>query len=277
MPELPEVETSRLGISPHLVAKTIDQIIVRQKKLRWLIADNLATLFAQQTIKKIQRRGKYLIFDTDVGSLILHLGMSGSLRIVNKESPAQKHDHVDIVCSDGTCLRYTDPRRFGCLLYTHADPMQHRLLKDLGPEPLSDAFNADYLLQHCANKKVAIKLLIMNSHIVVGVGNIYANEALFKAGIHPAMPAGRLTKTQAKKLVQAIKHILSVAIKKGGTTLKDFTQSDGKPGYFKQTLKVYGRGDEPCTKCKGPLTTIKLGGRQTVFCERCQAKASSNA
>lgn len=270
MPELPEVETSRRGITPHLLHKTISNIIVRQPKLRWPIANNLPRLFTQQTINNIQRRGKYLIFDTNVGSLILHLGMSGSLRIVANESPAQKHDHVDIECSDGTCLRYTDPRRFGCLLHTHDDPLQHRLLIKLGPEPLAADFTAQYLMRQTHHKKVAIKLLIMDSHKVVGVGNIYANEALFKAGIHPAMPAGELVEQQAVRLVKAIKQILHRAITAGGTSLQDFTQSDGKPGYFKQALQVYGRGNKPCPKCAAPLIETKLGGRQTVFCEGCQ-------
>lgn len=270
MPELPEVETSRRGIAPHLLHKTISNIIVRQAKLRWLIAGNLPQLFSKQTINSIQRRGKYLIFDTKVGSLILHLGMSGSLRIVANGTPAQKHDHVDIECSDGTCLRYTDPRRFGCLLHTHDDPLQHRLLNKLGPEPLGTDFTAQYLMGKILNKKVAIKLLLMNSHIVVGVGNIYANEALFKAGIHPAMPAGELLTPQAVRLVKAVKQILHRAITAGGTSLQDFTQSDGKPGYFKQALQVYGRSGEPCTKCGIPLCESKLGGRQTVFCSMCQ-------
>ena len=272
MPELPEVETSRRGIAPHLLHKTIHHIIIRQPKLRWPIPMDITRLFPGETIHSIARRGKYLVLSTDIGSLILHLGMSGSLRIVDQSTPPKKHDHVDIVCDDGTCLRYTDPRRFGCLLMTLDDPLQHHLLKKLGPEPLSADFNAHYLMHKTTNKKIAIKLLMMNSQVVVGVGNIYANEALFKAGIHPEQPAGKLTHAQAVRLVKAIKQILHRAITAGGTSLQDFTQSDGKPGYFKQALQVYGRGHQACLQCGAPLVEMKLGGRQTVFCDRCQPR-----
>lgn len=271
MPELPEVETSRRGISPHLLHKTIRKIIVRNRALRWPVPKNLNSLFKQQTINQIQRRGKYLILDTHAGSLIIHLGMSGSLRIVSASTPLKKHDHVDIVCTDGTCLRFNDPRRFGCVLYTRTDPLQHKLLQQLGPEPLSNTFNAAYLQGQCANKTTAIKLLIMNSKIVVGVGNIYANEALFMAKIDPRKPAKNLSKSQCQQLVRAIKQVLRQAIKAGGTTLQDFSQSDGKPGYFKQQLQVYDKLNGNCPLCNAPLQQIKLAGRRTVYCQHCQS------
>jgi formamidopyrimidine-DNA glycosylase len=196
--------------------------------------------------------------------------MSGSLRIVPVGTLAAKHDHVDINCADGSCLRFNDPRRFGCLLYTLDDPEQHKLLCKLGPEPLSLGFNAKYLFSKTLNKKVASKLLVMNAHIVVGVGNIYANEALFAAGINPRKPAGELTLPECQALCKNIKAILRKAIKAGGTTLQDFTQSDGKPGYFAQQLHVYGKQGQACPRCSAPLEDLSLGGRQTVFCPQCQ-------
>jgi formamidopyrimidine-DNA glycosylase len=271
MPELPEVETSRRGIEPYLVGETIAQIHLHHQHLRWPIPQNIPEHFKDQIIRAVLRRGKYLLLITDVGSLILHLGMSGSLRIVSPTLPLKKHDHVELICANGFSLRFNDPRRFGCLLYTVEDPLQHTLLKTLGVEPLSTAFNTDYLFKKTRNKHVAIKQLIMNSKIVVGVGNIYANEALFKAGISPLTAAGQLTRAACQQLTRAIKTILNKAITVGGTTLKNFNQADGKPGYFKQKLQVYGRANQPCLQCEKPLTLIQLGGRQTVYCVDCQA------
>lgn len=270
MPELPEVETSRRGIEPHLLGQQIKKIVLRYPSLRWLIPKEIPTLFASQTITAISRRGKYLLLTTEVGSLILHLGMSGSLRIVDQKTPVTKHDHVDVQCSDGTYLRFNDPRRFGCLLYTRDDPLQHKLLQSLGVEPLSRQFNAAYLWGKTRGKQVAIKQLIMNSKVVVGVGNIYANEALFQAGILPTKPSAELSQQQAKALCRVIKTVLNKAIKAGGTTLKDFSQTDGKPGYFAQKLQVYGKAGLACPKCKTRLCLLQMGGRQTVCCFHCQ-------
>lgn len=270
MPELPEVETTLRGIKPHLEQQTICSIVVRNSSLRWPIPPNINKLMQTQPIIELTRRGKYLLIKTLDGTLILHLGMSGSLRVVTAAIPAQKHDHVDINLSNHKILRFTDPRHFGALLWTSDDPLKHTLLKDLGPEPLSQAFTAKYLFDKAKSRKMPIKSFLMNSNIVVDVGNIYANEALFAAGIHPNLAAGKISLLRYQKLVEAIKMILRAAIKKGGTTLKDFSQSDGKPGYFSQKLKVYGRGGKPCVVCGKKLEEVRLGQRTTVYCEKCQ-------
>lgn len=271
MPELPEVETTCRGITPHIQQQTILQVIIRQAQLRWPVPAALIAELPTQRVENISRRGKYLLLHITRGTLIIHLGMSGNLRILPSDTLAQKHDHVDILFANGVCLRFNDPRRFGCVLWTDADPAQHSLLKKLGPEPLSTDFNGAYLLQAANKHKIAIKNFIMNSQIVVGVGNIYANEALFMAGIHPKHAAGRITAEQYDHLAKAIKKILTAAIKQGGTTLRNFITSDGKPGYFKQRLKVYGRGKLPCVTCTTPLREIRLGQRSTVFCVQCQS------
>lgn len=270
MPELPEVETTRSGIAPHLMQQIINKIIIRNNKLRWPITAGLQKHMTGQAINEVARRGKYLLLHCDNGSLIIHLGMSGSLRVLPKNNNAKKHDHVDIILENDVCLRFTDPRRFGCMLWTQKNPLLHSLLKDLGPEPLSKTFTHDYLFKQSRTRNVPIKTFIMDGKIVVGVGNIYANEALFQAGIHPQSAAKNISVEQCKKLVTAIKQILKAAIKQGGTTLRDFTASDGKPGYFKQQLQVYGRGGLSCVKCKTILEEIRLGQRATVFCPRCQ-------
>tara|TARA_R110000868_G_scaffold380784_1_gene646905 strand:- start:80305 stop:81117 length:813 start_codon:yes stop_codon:yes gene_type:complete len=269
MPELPEVETSTRGIRPHMRGQTVTDVIVRQRQLRWPIPSNLKRHLVQQTIRDVTRRGKYILLTTDNGTAILHLGMSGSLRILPATTAPLKHDHVDIVLQSGKCLRFNDPRRFGCLLWSK-QPGQHKLLSQLGPEPLSDEFTTDYLFQQSRKKKQAVKTFIMDSHVVVGVGNIYANEALFMAGIRPRVAAGGLSKPRYEKLVTAIKFVLQRSIDVGGTTLKDFLDSDGKPGYFQQMLNVYGRGDLPCRKCDTKLKEIRLGQRSTVYCPQCQ-------
>lgn len=269
MPELPEVETTRQGILPLLKNQQVIKIIVRQWQLRWPIPKAIKQL-ENQLITSIERRGKYLLFRSAVGTAILHLGMSGRVCVLPIDSPLKKHDHVDIIFLNKLCLRYNDTRRFGALLWTTQNPLEHPLLVNLGPEPLTAKFNPVYLLQKAARSNQAIKLLIMNSKIVVGVGNIYANEALFQAGIHPQRPAKTLNPSEAKTLVTSIKAVLHKAIKAGGTTLKDFQQSDGKPGYFQQQLQVYGRQGLDCLKCFNPLECNRLGQRMTVYCEFCQ-------
>ncbi|QBF83159.1 bifunctional DNA-formamidopyrimidine glycosylase/DNA-(apurinic or apyrimidinic site) lyase [Shewanella maritima] len=271
MPELPEVEVTRLGISPHLIAQTVTELIVRNRSLRWPVPDVASNIVGQQIID-IRRRAKYLLMETQAGVTIVHLGMSGSLRVLASDTPAEKHDHIDLKLGNGQMLRFNDPRRFGAWLWYELPEHAHPLLAKLGPEPLSDEFNLEQLKAALANKKKAIKLCLMDNHIVVGVGNIYANEALFAAGIHPQAEAGKVDDARLTVLVAEVKRILVQAIKQGGTTLKDFTNADGKPGYFAQKLHVYGRGGETCTSCGNLLSEIKLGQRATVFCGLCQSK-----
>lgn len=271
MPELPEVETTCRGISPHITNKKIADIVIRNHQLRWPIPKNFIKLTKGQTVKNVARRAKYLLVSLNNNSTILiHLGMSGKLVITNINTPPEKHSHVDIIFNKNTILRYTDPRRFGSLLLAEGNPEDHKLLANLGPEPLQEGFTGKYLLNRAMNKKQAVKQFIMDASIVVGVGNIYAAEALFKSNINPLTPAKNITLAQYNKLVIAIKKILAISIEKGGTTLKDFLGSDGKPGYFVQSLMVYGRGGEDCIKCKATLQEIKLGQRTTVFCTKCQ-------
>lgn len=273
MPELPEVETTLQGLLPHIKHQKMVQITVRQFNLRWPIPQNIAKIIKNQEINDATRRGKYLLLATDKGTLILHLGMSGRLKILTQPTPAQKHDHIDITLANQKIIRFTDPRRFGAVLWTTQPIDQHKLIKHLGPEPLNTGFSSHYLFQQAQKRNVPVKSFIMDSKIVVGVGNIYANEALFLAQIHPMTKAGHLTREQHKRLVVAIKKILRAAIKQGGTTLKDFLNSEGKPGYFKFHLKVYGRGGLSCFDCDTILEEIRLGQRSTVFCPACQLKA----
>lgn len=270
MPELPEVETTLRGLQPHVEGQKIQQIIIRHPTLRWPIPLNIKQTLKDQVVKQISRRGKYLLFETGKGTLILHLGMSGSLRVLTQKIPAKKHDHIDIIFFNNITIRLTDPRRFGACLFTNKDPREHALLKNLGPEPLDKLFHGKYLYQSSLKRKVAIKAFIMDSKVVVGVGNIYATEALFAARIHPLQAAGQMTLEQSNKLVKEIKKILRAAIQAGGTTLKDFLKSDGKPGYFKFHLKAYGRAGLPCVRCKAILEEIRLGQRSSVFCSKCQ-------
>ena len=223
-----------------------------------------------QKILSVERRAKYILISTKAGTLIIHLGMSGSLRIVKSNTPFDKHDHFDLILKNGDCLRLHDPRRFGSVLWTNKPPLEHKLLCKLGPEPISELFTAAKIYKLSRKRSVTIKQFIMNGHIVVGVGNIYASEALFLAGIHPRKAAGKISLVRYEKLVTAIKKVLAAAIKQGGTTLKDFTQSDGKPGYFQQKLNVYGRKDEACTVCKKPISHCMLGQRATYYCTQCQ-------
>lgn len=268
MPELPEVEVSRLGISPHLAQQTLLHVVARQRQLRWWIPDEVV-LLQQQPILSVQRRAKYLLLALPTGSIILHLGMSGHLKVVPISVPAAKHDHIDFVLSNQHCLRLNDTRRFGAVLW-QPQGETHPLLAALGPEPLTEAFNAQVLQQACAKRSAAIKLVLMDNHVVVGVGNIYANEALFKAGISPLAPANSVSAAKLDLLTTIVKETLAAAIVQGGTTLRDFSQVDGKPGYFKQALMVYGRKGLPCVSCEQPLQEVRLGQRSTVYCALCQ-------
>jgi len=269
MPELPEVETTRRGIEPFLLERSIKKLTVHQWQLRWPIPPGINKLKGQ-TINSVDRRGKYILIKTAVGQAIVHLGMSGSLRICTNGEARRKHDHVEMLTSDGVLLRYHDPRRFGCLLWHETHDAEHELLSKLGPEPLLDDFNTEYLISATRKRKVAIKNLIMNSNVVVGVGNIYASEALFIAGIRPTRMAGRVSHAECAELVSAIKKILKKSIDQGGTTLRDFVNSDGEPGYFQQSLFVYGKNGEPCQQCTKPISQKVLGQRSTFYCTHCQ-------
>ncbi len=275
MPELPEVETTRRGIEPHINGQRISKMDIRQPKLRWPIPDHLSQTVKGLTVLATKRRAKYLLIEvgkrqTLVGTLIIHLGMSGSLRILQKPyaTPA-KHEHFDILFNNKHMLRFTDPRRFGACLWMAADESL-AILDNLGPEPLNDAFEADYLFQKSRKRSAAIKTFIMDQKVVVGVGNIYASECLFLSGINPKKAAGKISKAKYILLVRAIKEVLAKAISEGGTTLKDFTNSEGKPGYFAQQLRVYGRKDQPCIQCQSPVKQITQGQRSSYFCPKCQ-------
>ena len=270
MPELPEVETTRKGIKPYIEGETIRTVVIRDNRLRWPVPDNLPGLLEGKTIRAVHRRAKYLLLDVGQGFLIVHLGMSGSLRILQHTEPAQKHDHVDIVLENGCCLRYHDPRRFGAVLWSEPPVNQHKLLKDLGPEPLEPEFTPQHLYLLSRGRTQAVKTFIMDNHVVVGVGNIYANEALFKAGVRPDKPCGKISQARYGKLVSSIRETLTKAIEQGGTTLRDFVGGDGKPGYFKQELLVYGKAGQPCPHCSSPIKEIRLGNRSTCFCSKCQ-------
>ena len=270
MPELPEVETTCRGIAPHIEGQTIQHIIVRQAKLRWSVPETLGSILAGVTIQTVTRRAKYLLFATPKGTVIVHLGMSGSLRIVTLAQAAGKHDHVDIIFNNGIVLRFNDPRRFGAVLWTEQAVENHLLLKDLGPEPLLADFNGQLLCDLSRNRKVPVKAFIMDSHIVVGIGNIYANEALFMAGILPMRQAGKISLARYKKLAECVRVVLEHSITQGGTTLRDFVNEAGNPGYFKQQLRVYGRAGLPCITCLQTLSEVRLANRSTVFCKACQ-------
>lgn len=271
MPELPEVETTRRGIEPYVVGQTVKVIEVRQTKLRNTVPTKmLKNALLGSTIDQVTRRGKYLLLVSKTGSLLIHLGMSGSLRILPTGTPSQKHDHVDIVLGNDQLLRFTDPRRFGVVDWITGVTAEHVLLKKLGPEPLTDDFNGRFLYERSRKRSIAVKQFIMDSHVVVGVGNIYANEALFKAGIHPQRQAGRISVERYNHLSDTVKTVLTQAIQVGGTTLRNFTGGDGQPGYFKQSLLVYGRQGQPCQKCKRRLLEVRLSGRSSVYCAHCQ-------
>ena len=270
MPELPEVETIRCGIEPFIKGRQVTQVVVRTPQLRWPIPVDLADRLCGQTVHGVERRAKYLLLRTEDGTLLIHLGMSGFLRILELPQPAGKHDHADIEFTGGICLRLNDVRRFGALLWLDGDPAQHPLLADLGPEPLSTELTGDYLYQRSRGRRLSIKPFIMDSKVVVGVGNIHASESLFRAGIDPSRAAGRISLARYRQLAESIREVLQEAIAAGGTTLRDFSDQDGRPGYFTQQLKVYGRDGEPCSTCGKTITKIQLGQRSTYFCRQCQ-------
>lgn len=270
MPELPEVETTLRGISPLILNRVVERVVIRHPQLRWPIPAELPALITGRSIRRVSRRGKYLLVGFDHGTAIWHLGMSGNLRVIESHLAPGKHDHVDWVLRGGISLRFNDPRRFGALLWTDEEPIHHPLLNHLGPEPLSEEFSGEYLYQASRNSQQGIKTWLMDSSNVVGVGNIYANESLFAAGIHPLKPARTLSRPKCEILAIEIKNVLSHAIQQGGTTLRDFVGGDGKPGYFAQELNVYGRGGEPCKRCAKTLTEKRVGQRTTVYCTKCQ-------
>ena len=276
MPELPEVETTRRGVEPLLTGRQLEDFQVREARLRWPVS--LPQTLAGQSLERVERRAKYLLFVFSEGVLMLHLGMSGSLRVLDRDAPLLKHDHLLLNFAGGQSLRFNDPRRFGSAHWLPVaageDPWQvasgHKLLAELGIEPLDAGFDGDYLKKRARGRRVAVKNFIMDGHVVVGVGNIYANEALFLAGIRPTTQAGRVSLAAYEVLAERIRQVLSAAIQMGGTTLRDFVNQDGNPGYFKQVLNVYDREGEPCPLCDTPLKGVRLGGRATVYCSKCQ-------
>lgn len=269
MPELPEVEVCRLGISPHILGQRVKNVAVRVPQLRWPIPEAVKQLIGYKVLK-VERRAKYLLIVFETGTLVLHLGMSGTIRIIASDTAVVKHDHFDLSFDNSLTLRLNDPRRFGAVLWLPEHKDEQGLLTKMGPEPLSDDFHDGYLFEKAQNRKVPIKTFLMNNHIVVGVGNIYANEALFLAGVLPTTLAGTLSKERYDKLTHIIKKVLADAIEQGGTTLKDFTQADGRPGYFAQSLYVYGRAGEKCLNCETVLEEIRQSNRSSVFCPECQ-------
>lgn len=269
MPELPEVEVCRLGISPHIIGHKVSKVVVRNAKLRWPIPKEVQQLTGQKVLG-VDRRAKYLLIRFATGTLLLHLGMSGTIRVIEQSALVAKHDHFDLAFTHGKVLRLNDPRRFGAVLWLAENQDEQGLLTKLGPEPLSDDFCSGYLFTKAQNKKLPIKTFLMNNHIVVGVGNIYANEALFQAGILPTAKAGDISESRYNRLTVIIKQVLSAAIEQGGTTLKDFTQADGRPGYFAQSLFVYGRAGEACFNCKDTLLEVRQSNRSSVYCPTCQ-------
>jgi formamidopyrimidine-DNA glycosylase len=270
MPELPEVETTCRGIAPHLVGQTIQAVHIYQPQLRWKISDNFTARLMDQQIYSITRRAKYIIIQLAQGYCLLHLGMSGSVRIVPLTEMLRKHDHVSLQFSATHCLRYHDPRRFGCWLWGEGEPIQHPLLKCLGVEPLSAALTATYLAECARKRRIAVKAFIMSQAVVVGVGNIYASEALFLAGIDPRRPANQISIAEYATLILHIQAVLNAAIELGGTTLRDFTNSEGQAGYFQQTLRVYGRTGKPCVHCGTPIMQQVIAQRSSFFCHTCQ-------
>ena len=269
MPELPEVETTLRGVSPHLLGHTVRELIVQERRLRWPVPDDLIEIEGTPILSG-SRRGKYLLFATARGTLLIHLGMSGSLRVLAPSIPWRKHDHLAFRLDSGMELRFHDPRRFGTVQWIYGDPCAHPLLKDLGPEPLSTDFTARHLFDLSRGRSASIKSFIMDSHIVVGVGNIYACEALFMAGIRPTLAAGKVSLPRFVKLVKTIQEVLAASIEMGGTTLRDFLNESGEPGYFKQTLHVYDREDQPCRICGTPVKRIVQTNRSTFLCPKCQ-------
>jgi formamidopyrimidine-DNA glycosylase len=270
MPELPEVETTRRGLEPHVVGRRIRDVVVRNPHLRWPVPRDLARRLRGEEVRAIRRRGKYLVFDCGEGHLLVHLGMSGRLTMVPAQLPARKHDHVDVRFEGSKALRLTDPRRFGAMLWVASPAEHHALLKGLGLEPFDRGFTGKALRALARGRKVAVKHFLMNSRIVTGVGNIYANEALFRAGVHPLRPAGRISAARWDRVAAAVRATLKRAVEKGGTTLRDFASADGEPGYFLAECAVYGREAKPCPRCATPIRAIRQGQRSTFYCPRCQ-------
>jgi formamidopyrimidine-DNA glycosylase len=279
VPELPEVETVRRGIEPHVVGRTIQRVIVRDRRLRWPISRGFEKNLTGRTIRAVQRRGKYLLLDLGAATgaaggnpdrVILHLGMTGRLSLIKPGREILKHDHLDLELSGQLVLRFNDPRRFGAALWWPGSHATHMLLKHMGPEPFADEFNAAYLIGLARGRTAPIKNFVMDGRVVVGVGNIYAVEALYRAGIRPTRPAGRVTRAEYEKLVRAVREVLNDAIAAGGTTFRDFLDSDGEPGYFVQKLFVYDRGGQPCRRCKTPIKRLVIGQRSSYYCPKCQ-------
>lgn len=270
MPELPEVETVRRGIEPHILLHRIRAVRIHEHRLRWPVSRRLAAQLPGRRVESVARRAKYLLLGLGDGHLLIHLGMSGSLRILPESIPPKKHDHVDIQFDNGTCMRFHDPRRFGSVLWTTRPPEQHRLIHGLGPEPLSEEFSGSYLYRRSRGRRLAAKSFLMDGKVVAGVGNIYANEALFRAGVHPTRPAGRIGLQRYERLVAAVRQTLTDAIERGGSTLRDFVAEDGSPGYFVPLLKVYDREGEPCADCGRKIRRRIIGQRASYYCPACQ-------
>jgi formamidopyrimidine-DNA glycosylase len=270
LPELPEVETTRRGIRASLAGHSVTGMVVREQRLRWPVPRGLPGRVAGQRILDVRRRAKYLLIDLERGTLIAHLGMSGSLRVLPAATPPLTHDHYDLLLDSGSCLRFNDPRRFGCLLWVTGDATRHRLLAGLGPEPLEHGFDAGYLVEKARGRRVAIKQFLMDQRIVVGVGNIYASEALYRAGVDPRRAAGRVSRKRLERVVAAVREVLQEAIRHGGTTLRDYVNADGAPGYFSQDLFVYERSGLPCRRCGTSIRQVVQGQRSTYFCPDCQ-------
>jgi len=271
LPELPEVETTRRGIEPHVLGRRIDALLLHEPRLRWPVPGTLPATLAGQRVRAVERRAKYLLLRLARGTLILHLGMSGSLRVLAAGSPRLTHDHLEFLLDSGEVLRLNDPRRFGSCLYTEQDPALHPLLRSLAPEPLEPGFDGDYLFRVTRRRRVAIKLLLLNGRLVTGVGNIYASEALFRARIRPGRAARSLTLAECGKLAQSVRAVLALAVRHGGTTLRDYVHADGTPGYFRQKLFVYERAGLACRRCRTPIRQRVQGARSTYFCPSCQA------
>jgi formamidopyrimidine-DNA glycosylase len=272
MPELPEVETTRRGLAPHLLNQRVRTAIVRNRALRVPVPKRLPQLVAGTTIHEVARRAKYLLIDCGTGTLIVHLGMSGRLWLVDAKAPAETHDHFDLVLENGTAVRLRDPRRFGLVLWQEGDPLEHPLLASIGPEPLSPHFSGTWLYEVTRNRTAAIKLVLMDSHVVAGVGNIYASEALFRAGINPKIAAHRVSRARYDVLAQTVRDTLEAAIQAGGSTLRDYVGGDGRAGYFQNEHLVYGRADEPCYHCGTAIRELRQGQRATFYCPVCQRR-----
>ena len=272
MPELPEVEITRRGLAPYLQGQRVETVIVRNRALRWPVPRDLAAKVSGRTVRAIERRGKYLLIDCGTGWIILHLGMSGSLQVVPQSVPAGKHDHIDLVLASGMVARLTDPRRFGAVLWAPDDPLRHPLLARMAPEPLGAQFDAAWLHARTRGRSAAIKTMVMDSHVVVGVGNIYASESLFHAGIHPGLAAGRLSLVRCEKLVRAIQETLAAAIEAGGSSLRNYVNAEGRPGEFQHGYFVYGRRGELCRLCGTAIKALRHGQRSTFFCPTCQRR-----